>query len=224
MKAPEVLRAARRFIVSRPDEVWRAAKNLTELKVGLPIDVFRWLGNMAEESGKVKDLQIDAVPPGVRIAASVSAMKTPLRFATTAYIDRVDFSEEKLELEIRLEGTSLNMDGDAETPVATLVKSGALDLSRPGSLIKFLPKRPPIIVDASDNRITLDLMRDKRLADSFWARKAVGTLTSFLTLESAHSSTSHFDVSFKALPQGLRGAMSSVQKNLFKSGLSRLIS
>ena len=60
------LKAAREFVSNHPEELGRALRNAFGLRFGIPLAALRWLGNQAVASGKVKALQIDAKPPGVR--------------------------------------------------------------------------------------------------------------------------------------------------------------
>ncbi len=56
------------------------------------------------------------------------------------------------------------LDETSESPVAALLRSGALDLSKPGNLAAYMPKRPAMLVAAKDDRVTLDLMRHPKFA------------------------------------------------------------
>ncbi|MEO0322560.1 MAG: hypothetical protein AAF447_06365 [Myxococcota bacterium] len=221
--AQAALGAARNYLRQNPDELGRAIRGALGLRVGLPISALRWAGRQAEASGKVKDLKIDPVPPGLKVAASVDPMATPLRASAVVFIDRVVFNEDELTVALRLEDISLKLNGDAETPVAALIKSGALDLSNPGTLIGYLPKRSPVIAEAKDNRIVLDLMRDPKIGKNPIVRHAVAALTSFVTLHSVQTDSGHVDVAFRSFPSGFRGAARSVRRNVVRPGLSRFL-
>ena len=62
----------------------------------------------------------------------------------------------ELRFALRVRDIRLDLVTDAESPVAALLKSGALDLSRPGDLVKFLPNRSPALVEAEGDRIVVD--------------------------------------------------------------------
>lgn len=217
------LTASRSYLRDNPQEIARAARNAFGLRVGVPLDAFRWLGRLAEKSGKVEDLKIDAEPPGVRVAASVDAMGTPIRASAVVYIDRVTFTNEELTLAIRLEEVTLKLNGDSDGPVAMLIKSGSLDLSRPGDLIRFLPKRPPVIVEAHDSRIVLDLMRDPKLGQNPIVRSAIGLITAWLTLDGVETDPGHLDLRLRALPKGVFGAARAVRRHVVAPSLGRLL-
>ena len=212
--AQAALDAARTFFRNNPDELSRAVRSALGLRLGVPLVALRWLGKQAERTGKVDGLQIDSVPPGLRVAANVDLMKTPVRAEAVVYIDRVVFNEQELTLSLRVEDIDLQLTSDAETPVSALIKSGALDLSNPGTLVGFLPGRSPILAEAKGNRIVLDLMRDPKIGNNELVRRAVAVLTSFVTLEGVETDAGHLDVAFRALPTGVRGAASSLRRSL----------
>jgi hypothetical protein len=213
--AQAALDAARGYLKSHPEEITRAVRNAFGLRVGVPLNALRWLGRQAEKSGKVEDLRIDSTPPGIKVGASLNLMGTPLRASAVIYIDRIVFNEDELTVALRLEDVDLKLNGNAETPVAALIKSGALDLSRPGTLVGFMPKR--------ENRIVLDLMRDPKIGKNPLVRSAVAVLTSFVTLQNVQADESHLDISFRALPVGVRGAARSVRSHVVLPGIGRLL-
>ena len=218
------MEAARGYLRAHPDEIGRAVRSALGLRLGIPVAALRWMGRQAEASGKVSDVQIDARPPGLRVAASVDLMKTPIRASAVVYVDRILFTEEELTLAVRLEEVSLKLNGNAMTPVAALIKSGALDLKNPGDLVNYLPDRPPVLAEASGNRIVLDLMRDPKIGRNPTVRRVAGLLTGLVTLKGIEADTGHLDVRFRALPVGVRGAARAVRRHLVLPSLGRLLS
>ena len=72
----------------------------------------------------------------------------------TITITELELSGERVRAKIVLSELGLTLlDASSSTPVAGLLKSGALDLSKPGNLVKMLPKRPDAIVETSDDGI-----------------------------------------------------------------------
>ncbi|HJL33223.1 MAG TPA: hypothetical protein RMI62_29290 [Polyangiaceae bacterium LLY-WYZ-15_(1-7)] len=221
--AQAALEAARGYLRTHPEELGRAVRNAFGLRLGVPLVALRWLGRQAEKSGKVSDLKIDSVPPGLRASASLDLMGTPLRASAVVYIDRIVFNEDELTVAVRLEEGDLRLNGDAETPVAALIKSGALDLSKPGTLVGYMPKRSPVIAEARDNRIVLDLMRDPKIGKNPLVRSAVAVLTSFVTLKNVEADEHHLDIGFRALPVGVRGAARSVRSHVVLPSIGRFL-
>ena len=206
-----------------PQEVGRALRSAFGLRFGVPIAAIRYLGEQLERQGKVEDLKIDAVPPGIRFAANVDLMDTPIRASAVIYIERIRLSDELMEFTIRLEEVSLKLNGDSQTSVAALIKSGALDLSKPGNLAAHLPDLPPVLAEARDNRLVIDLMRDPKLARNPLVRQAVGLITSFVTVHTIETDSEHLDVGFRALPRGVFGAADAVRRHVVLPTLGRLL-
>jgi hypothetical protein len=187
------------------------------------VAALRWLGEQAERSGKVEDFQIESVPPGLRVAGNVDLMNTPIRAGAKIFVERVVFNDEELTVALRLEDVDLKLNGDSDSPIAALIKSGALDLSNPGTLVNFMPGRSPVLAEANGNRIVLDLMRDPKIGKNPLVRRAVSLLTSFVTLHGVETDTKHVDIAFRALPTGLGGAVRSVRQNVVLPSMSRLL-
>jgi hypothetical protein len=215
--------ALRSYLRTHPEEIGRAVRSALGLRFGVPLAALRWLGQQAERSGKVEDLQIDSIPPGLRLGGNVDLMNTPIRAGAIIYVERVVFNDEELTVALRLEDVQLKLNGESDSPVAALIKSGALDLSNPGTLVNFMPNRSPVLAEANGNRIVLDLMRDPNIGKNPLVRRAVSLLTSFVTLHGVESDTKHVDIAFRALPTGLGGAVKSLRNNIVLPSMGRLL-
>jgi hypothetical protein len=215
--------AVRSYLRTHPEELGRAVRSALGLRFGIPLAALRWLGQQAERSGKVEDFHIDAVPPGLRLSGNLDAMNTPIRASAIIFVERVVFNDEELTVALRLEEVMLKLNGESDSPVAALIKSGALDLSNPGTLVNFMPGRSPVLAEANGNRIVLDLMRDPNIGKNPLVRRAVSLLTSFVTLHGVETDARHLDIAFRALPTGLGGAAQSIRKNIVLPSMSRLL-
>ena len=214
----QAFEAAGDYLRRRPQEVTRAVWNLLGLRVGVPLDALRWLLDQAAKSGKLIDPVLTEVPPGIRFTGTVDAMKTPLRFSAVVYIDRMVITPEQIRIELRLEEIWAEVLGDATGPVAALIKSGALDLSKPGNLAKYLPL-PPTVVETRDNKIVLDMMKDPKLAKNAVLKRALSLVTPVVTAYGLETDDDHLEVMFRPLPDGLRPAASAVRRHLLSPGL-----
>jgi hypothetical protein len=219
----ETVDAVRSYLRTHPEEIGRAVRSALGLRFGVPLAALRWLGQQAERSGKVEDFQIDSVPPGLRLGGNVDLMNTPIRAGAIIYVERVVFNDEELTVALRLEDVQLKLNGESDSPIAALIKSGALDLSNPGTLVNFMPNRSPVLAEANGNRIVLDLMRDPNVGKNALVRRAVSLLTSFVTLHGVETDKKHVDIAFRALPSGLGGAVKSRRNNVVLPSMSRLL-
>lgn len=210
------------FVTRRPGEVGRILRGLLGLRLGFPIELFQWLGEQAEQSGQAKNVDLRAEPPGVAVAATVEAMRTQLRVRAHVFVERLRMNGEELRVTLRVEKLSLSLEEDSDSAVATLVKSGALNLSAPGNLLKHLPNRPAVLVHAEGNRITLDLMRHRGFQERRRLQDAIALATSFLTVHGVETDEDHVDVRLRALPGGLLHAASQVRRRVLRPGFRRV--
>jgi hypothetical protein len=215
MDARAIAGAVGSYLKDHPEELLRVLRNALALRFGVPIAALRWLAIKGAGKKAPKDVQIDAVPPGVRLSASLDLMGTPVRASAVVYVERVRLNDQELVLEIRLAEVSLKVTDDASTtPIAALLKSGALDLSKPGNLAAYMPKRPPILIDAKDDRIVIDLMKHAAFARSANARRLVRALAPLVTVSGIETGPAHLDVALRPFPQGVAEVIARV-RNLF---------
>jgi hypothetical protein len=158
-----------------------------------------------------RDIDIGSAPPAIRVSLSVDAMGTPLRASAAIRVDEIELSPDVMRVGLRLSDVKLALLGESETPVATLIKSGALDLSKPGNLLKFLPKRPPAIVEADGDRIVVDLMKVAAVADNAVLRRALAIVTPVLTVRAVEADRDHVYVALRTSPWGLPRALAALR-------------
>lgn len=211
-----LLTAAGRYLKQHPDEILRAVKNAAALRFGLPLDALRWLAAQGGRTRSPRDVRIEAEPPGLRVAATVDLMGTEVRASAVVFIERVVAGETEFLVEIRLAEVSLRLaDASAETPIAALLKSGALDLSKPGNLAAYMPKRPAMLVDARDDRIVIDVLKHPKLAHNGRAKRVLGFVQPLLRIEAIHTDPAeHLDVLLRAFPSGFGSAVQEIRRQL----------
>ena len=211
-----LLEAAASYLRSHPQEIVRVLRNALGLRFGVPIATLRWLADNGE--GGPTDVEIDPDPPGIRVAATLKLMGTTVRAVTSIFIERIKLSAEELRLEVRLEGTNLRVLDSAETPVAALIRSGALDLTKSGNLAAHLPKLSGLLGESKDNRLVIDLMKHPKIGRNRAIRKALGLVSSIVTVHGVESDEGHLDVLLRAFPRGVGGAVRAVRDHLFTDG------
>jgi hypothetical protein len=200
------------YIRKNPDDILKAAVNAAGLRFGVPLAALRWLSSQAKLPRKApKDIEIGSAPPALRLSLSVDAMGTPVRASFAIKIDEIDLSPQAMRVGIRLSDVSLKLLGESDSPVATLIKSGALDLSKPGNLVKFLPKRPPAIVEAEEDRIVIDLMRVPAISGNFALKRALEIVTPMLNVRAIETDRDHLYVALRASPRGLPAAFAALR-------------
>ena len=135
----------------------------------------------------------------------------PVRASAAIKIDEVTITDDSLRIGVRLRDVKLALVGESESPVATLIKSGALDLSKPGNLVKFIPKRPPAVVEADGDRIVIDLMKVPKLANDPRVRRALAILSPVLGIRAIETDRDHLYVKLRATPAGLPEAIGKLR-------------
>ncbi len=207
-----MLDAARGYLKDHPEEILRAIKGLVGLRFGVPIDALRYLVRELGGGKKApKDVVIDAAPPGLRVAMTVDAMGTLLRVALVVFVEELHVSLEQIKIVARIADLSLKVLNDAETPLAGLIKSGALDLSKPGNLVAFMPKRPAALIDAKDDRITLDLLKVPSIAQNPKVRRYLAVATPVVGVRAIKTKDDHLDVHLKADLRGVSAAIAAAR-------------
>jgi hypothetical protein len=207
-----ILNAAKTYLRDHPEEIIRALKGAAGLRVGVPLDAFRYFARELAGGKKMpKDIEIDSAPPGLRISMTVDAVGSTLRVSLALFVEEVNITQDELRLGIRIADLKLKVLEGFQTPAAALVQSGALDLSKPGNLVAFIPKRPPMIIDAKDDRIVIDALKVPNLASNPKIRKALSVATPLLTVRAIRSKDDHLDVHLKASLGGLGSAIAAAR-------------
>lgn len=189
-------------------------RNAIGLRFGVPLAAFRWLAAELADGDKVEDVEIDAIPPGLRMAATVDLMKTRVRAGAVLYIDRISLTGDEMRVELRLEDVSLIPVDTHKSQISALLITRSLDLSRPGDLVQHLPDMPDMIVDSHGNRVVIDLMRVPKLASDPTVRHALGLMTALMTLDGIETEGDHLDLKFKPLPSGFVAAADAIGDHL----------
>ena len=210
MRPGDVLNAARGYLSRNPEEFSRVIRNAIGMRFGVPLAAFRWLATELADADAVEDVEIGAVPPGLRMAATFDLMKTRVRAGAVLYIDRIQLNGEEMRIELRLEDVSMIPIGTEKSQISALLVTRSLDLSRPGDLVQHLPDMPEMIVDSHGNRVVLDLMREPKLADDPLVRHALGLMTALMTLDGIETEGDHLDLKFKPLPSGFVAAADAI--------------
>jgi hypothetical protein len=208
-----IVQAAKSYLKDHPEEILRALKGLLGLRMGVPLDALRYLARELAGGKKApKDIVLDPAPPGLRAQMTVDAMGTPIRATLVATVEEIHITTDEVKFVVRISDLALKVLDDAATsPVAALIKSGALDLSKPGNLVNFIPKRPAMLVDAKDDKITLDLMKLPKLAENPRLKKILAVAVPVVGLRAIRTRDDHLDLHFRATLGGVPEAVAAAR-------------
>jgi hypothetical protein len=207
-----ILNAARTYLQHHPEEIVRALRGALGLRIGVPLDALRYFAKEASGSKKApRDIEIESAPPGLRVALTVEAAGSTLRVSQIVYVEEVLVTADEVRVALRISDLSLKVLEGFQTPVAALVQSGALDLSKPGNLVAFFPKKPAMIVDSKDDRIVLDILKLPKVADNRRVRRALAITTPVLGVRAIRSKDDHLDVYLRATLSGIPSAFAAAR-------------
>lgn len=208
----QLLRDAGNYLKAHPEEIWRVVKGAAGLRFGLPMDALRYLiREFATGEKAPKDIVVEAAPPGLRASLTVSAMGTPLRVSLIVYVEEIDVTMDSMKFVLRLADLTLKVLGDANTPIAGFIKSGALDLSKPANLVNIMPKKPVALIDAKDDRVTVDLMKVPKIAENPKVRRALPVLLPVMGLSAIQTKDDHLDLHLRVRMSGVPEAIAAAR-------------
>ena len=211
MDFKELASAAVNYVRRNPDVLVDAAKNAAGLRFGVPLAALRYLVAQVTDRKMPKDIELGTSPPALRLSATVDAMGTNLRASAAIKIDEISISSDSIRVGVRLNEVKLALLGESDSPIATLVQSGALDLSKPGNLVKFIPKRPPAIIEAEGDHIVVDLMKLPSLSRNRRLRRMLSILTPLVGIRAIETDNDNLYVTLRATPRGLMQAIEAIR-------------
>jgi hypothetical protein len=206
------LRSAGRFMVKNPTTMLSMARHALGMRVAVPLDALRWfIANTPPSKKAPQDVTITPRPPAIGIGATIDLMGTTVRAGASIRVDRIEVSDSQFRVSLRLSDVTMKVLGESFTPVAGLIKSGALDLSKPGNLAKFMPKRSPVLVEAHDDILVLDLMQNPKFASNERVRGILGTLTPVVNVSGMSTEGDFLILQLRASPFGIPRALNAAR-------------
>jgi hypothetical protein len=207
------LRSAGRFIAKNPTTMLSMARHALGMRVAVPLDAVRWfIANTPPSKKAPQDVTITPRPPAIGIGATIDLMGTTVRAGASIRIDQIEVGDEKLRVSLRISDVTMKVLGESFTPVAGLIKSGALDLSKPGNLAKFMPKKSPVLVEAHDDVVVLDLMQNPKIAANERVRGILSTLTPVVQVSGLSTDGDFLILQLRASPFGLPRALNAARQ------------
>jgi hypothetical protein len=206
------LRSAGRFMVKHPTTMLSMARHALGMRIAVPLDAMRWfIANTPPSKKAPQDVTITSRPPAIGIGATIDLMGTTVRAGASIRVDQIEVSDTAFKVSLKLSDVTMKVLGESFTPVAGLIKSGALDLSKPGNLAKFMPKRPPVLVEAHDDLIVLDLMQNPKFAANERVRGVLATLTPVTQVAGLSTEGDFLIVQLRVSPFGLPRALNAAR-------------
>lgn len=206
MRQSEVLTAAGKYLAQNPEELLRVVRKAALLQFGVPLAALRWFAARGSGSKAPRDVIVEAVPPGIRVGATLELMGAQLRASSVVSVDAVRLSADELRVELRFNDTQLRLLNSSTSPLAALIQSGALDLTKLGNLVAVMPKRPAFLIEAKGDRVVLDLKRHPALSGARTSM-LLRLITPVVTVTGMSTDRDHLDVNLALFENGVRAAL-----------------
>ena len=199
-------------MVKNPGTMLGMARHALGMRIAVPLDAVRWFISATPPGKKApQDVTVRARPPAIAVGATIDLMGTTVRASASMKIEQLDVGPEHLKVHIRLANVELKLLGESMTPIAALLKSGALDLRKPGNLVKFMPKKPDVLVEASDDLIVIDVMRNPKVRQNEKVRRVLETLTPVVNVTGISTEGDFLILQLKATPLGFPRALNAAR-------------
>lgn len=196
------------YLRQNPTFLLQAARDAARLRIAVPLDALRWLIEKLPKRGKgPQELEVFATPPALGVGATVDLFGTKLRVSASVSIDQVRAGSEEVRIELRV--ADLQIQAPPGSPAAQMI--GAMDLKRPGNLMGFMPKKPPALVEAKDDRFVLDLLRVPSLGANKVLRKALGVVADVVSIKEIRTQGDVLVIGLGVHPLALPGALRRLQ-------------
>lgn len=206
------LRSASRFLVKHPTTMFSMARHALGLRIAVPIDALRWfIANTPPSKKAPQDVTITAKPPAIVLGATVDLMGTSVRASAAIKIEQMEVGPDQLRIQLRIADVTMKVLGESQSPVAGLLRSGALDLSKPGNLVNFMPKKPDVLVSAKDDVVVLDLMKNPKIRQHETVRRVLETLTPVVNVAGLSTDGDLLLIQIRATPLGFPRALNAAR-------------
>lgn len=209
----DALRAGLGYLRRHPTVLIAVARAAAGLRIMVPLDALRWFIGRASRARKgFKDVVVGQKPPSITFGATVDLMGNPLRAFAAIRIEELRIGPDELRVTLRLSDVRIeDLSGNPNSPVSVLLRSGALDLSKPGNLVNFMPKRPPALVEAKDDKLVLDLMRVPKIGENPRVRKILSVITPVLVIRDVRVEDDHLVVEWRPRFGGLTSSLAALR-------------
>lgn len=200
-------------MVKNPTTMLSMARHALGMRIAIPLDTLRWfISNTPPSKRAPQDVTISSRPPAISLGATVDLMGTTVRAGASIRTENIQVADHSVKVTLRLSDVTMKVLGESFTPLAGLIKSGALDLSKPGNLAKFMPKKSPVLVEAHDDILVLDLMQNPSFANNEKVRAVLNTLSPVVQVAGMSTEGDFLILQLKASPFGIPRALHAARQ------------
>jgi hypothetical protein len=161
------------YLLSHPELLLHAAKNAVNREITIPLALLRWGIDQRPPGKGPERIELYGADPALGLELTVDLYGTKLTVSSKITIESMERQGDAFN--VALDVRDLKLEAPPGSPAAMMV--GALDLSKPASLMKMMPQKHAALVGAEDNRFVIDLMKIKPLARNPMVRRALDALS-----------------------------------------------
>lgn len=176
-----LIKSAGKYTASHPRVLGDIVRHAFGGRLAIPLDVLRWATTLVPEK-QAKDLTVLAQPPAVGVGATLNLMGTEMRVDGAITFETIDASTDAVKIAFRVGDLRASVLNNLQGNLAKLLASGVINLKKPASLLNFVPKKPPALVEAKDDRFVIDLVKIPKLAQNPRFQKALAAITPVLQI------------------------------------------
>lgn len=206
----EAARASADYLTRRPALLWSLVKNAAGLRIAIPLDALRWLiGKTVRGKRAPKHLGLFAADRAVGVEIEGEVMSNQFAGSLLVHIEEVRLTPDEVRFALRLSDVKMQALGGEMSPLGMLLKS--MDLTKPATLLNFIPSRPPALVEAAADKLVLDLLRTPSLANNPKARRVISTLAALFEVVGLYTEDDNLVLALRTKPAGLPSALAALR-------------
>jgi hypothetical protein len=195
------------YLRSNPTFLVAAAKNATRLNLSVPVDFLRWMIDRRPRGKGPERIDVSAAPPGLALGLTVDLYGTKLDVGAHIDIESVDNDGQSLRIALRVEDLSLK--APPGSPAAMMLSS--LDTAHPANLVKMMPAKHAMLVEAEDDRFVLDLLQIPKLAKNRTLRRILDATSGVISIREIRTEDDLMLIGISVNPLGLPAALARLR-------------
>jgi len=212
LKVANLIKSLGRYAATHPRQVGEIARHALSRRLAIPLDLVRWAVTLMPSGDQSpKDLTVIAQPPALGLGATANLMGTELRVDAALLIDAIDATTDAAKITFRIKDLRASVLNNLQGNLAKLLASGALNLSKPASLLGMIGKKPAAILEAKDDRFVIDLLKFPKLAQNPSFQKALAAVTPVLAVGDIHTEGDLLVIGLRANPRRIRESIQALR-------------
>ena len=207
----DAVTSASRYVVQNPGMIARMLAHAIAFRLPVPLDAIQWVAATLDSGSSAQPMTVESAPPGLKFQGTIAIMGNAMMASAVVNIAEVQLAPDVFKVRVVVAELHLEAE-EANSPLAQLLKSGALDLTKPAGLLKFMGNKPDVIADAHVDTFDLDLLKIPAIAHNDAIRRALNAFTPVVTVSEIFSQDDLLLVAFQAIPGGIPNTVAAVRE------------